>query len=111
MTDSLSEPDPLTQLSWKIKLPRGVSIEGRDDITLLKPRVHGQSYVSAYVMYKLGAQLGIPSANVRFVRFNINGEYYSYVSLTSNISSIFIICISSCLMVLSLDDGCQLLLG
>eukprot|EP01114_Cavostelium_apophysatum_P003141 TRINITY_DN128_c0_g1_i1.p1 TRINITY_DN128_c0_g1~~TRINITY_DN128_c0_g1_i1.p1 ORF type:complete len:1072 (-),score=346.16 TRINITY_DN128_c0_g1_i1:63-3278(-) len=71
-------PTTLKSLSWKIKLPDTVKVDGKSDLYLLKPRDHGCSYIAAYVMYELARQLGLPANDVKFTQFWINGGYYMY---------------------------------
>eukprot|EP01114_Cavostelium_apophysatum_P020426 TRINITY_DN683_c0_g1_i3.p1 TRINITY_DN683_c0_g1~~TRINITY_DN683_c0_g1_i3.p1 ORF type:complete len:1225 (-),score=213.29 TRINITY_DN683_c0_g1_i3:19-3693(-) len=73
-----AHPNPVRALSWKIKLPDYVKIDSREELYWFKPRDSGCSFATAYVMYNLGNQLGLPSPKVRFARIFINGHYYLY---------------------------------
>eukprot|EP01114_Cavostelium_apophysatum_P005296 TRINITY_DN1610_c0_g1_i1.p1 TRINITY_DN1610_c0_g1~~TRINITY_DN1610_c0_g1_i1.p1 ORF type:complete len:1083 (-),score=286.17 TRINITY_DN1610_c0_g1_i1:32-3280(-) len=73
-----SAPSPLLSLSWKIKLPDGIKINGRDYIMIIKPRDSGCNYLISHTMYNLARQLGLPSPTVKFSQLYINGGYYLY---------------------------------
>lgn len=72
------QPSPLLLLSWKFELPEGVTIDGKDFITLLKPRDAGVSFLTAQVTYHLARQIGLPANPVHFARLHINGQFYAY---------------------------------
>lgn len=73
-----SQPTPALVLSWKIELPKGFKINGKEDLYLLKHRDGGCSFTTTYLMYELAHELGLPSPLVEFARLNINGGFYSY---------------------------------
>ncbi len=65
-------------LSWRIRFPRYAQLEGGKKIVLNKMNQSCPGTVTS-VESRLLQAAGVPSYNVRYARFHINGGYYNYV--------------------------------
>lgn len=71
------QPAPVRALSWRIAFPRYARFEGRKVITLkkLKQSCPGLNFA---VGFRLFAEAGLPTPEVRYAQLFINGGYYHY---------------------------------
>ncbi|HEY5955704.1 MAG TPA: CotH kinase family protein, partial [Polyangiaceae bacterium] len=79
-----SQPTPLTVLSWRIKFPRYDKFNGLDGININKLKQACPGVLNALEGAMMAAA-GVPAQTFRFVRFYVNGGYYSYMMESLNI--------------------------
>ncbi len=72
-------PGSVAVRSWRIALPRYRQLGGDRSVLVLNKLTQGCPGYNAGVGYRLFAQADLPSPEVRFVQFHINGQYYHYM--------------------------------